>query len=453
MDSRCIPIKNEADYSFAIKSISYSSSNFSEESGNLSIKCKANNSPKFIKPRKLTSFKMYISEEDTIKKVDDYGENLSDSIEGIYSWDYNILDIHNLIVRRFQYKKDKNLSSLRQELSEEKNKIKNRQSMIERSRSRKKIKKLEEDIEDLDNDNKFRRYINKAKPLIDQYRKIGSLSKIVSFDKSKEILEEVLETEDQQLFRHRIISNYLDIAKKYIKIDVVRKINIDNICTGCKNKLDENIEIDNNGISVCKLCGTERIPITVSPFFKNTTRVNTSRNNYEDRDNFYKVIQRYQGKQINKPNSTVYDKLDEYFDSIDFPTSEEVKVLPFNGDGKKDKTSRQLMYEALRKTGNSNQYDHINLICHVFWGWKLPDISHIENQIMNDYDASQKIYDSLPKDRKSSLNSQFRLYKHLRRLGYNCKETDFKIPTTQDIREFHELTWSKVCDIAGWDNI
>jgi len=462
MDSKCTYVKSNTKYSFAKNSKTYSYSNLSNEVGFFGEAIKSNNSPKFKKPRKLTSFKMYISEEDSLKKVDDYGENLSDSIEGTYSWDYNILDVHNLIVRRFQYKKDKNLATLTQSLSEERNKIKNRQSMIERKRTRKRIQTLENDIEDLKRDNKFKQYINKVKPLIDRYRQIGSLTKMVSFNKSDEYTnksDKVPETEEEQIFRHRIISNYLDIAKKYIKIDVVRRIDIDNICSGCRNKLDENAEIDKTGITVCKLCGTERIPITVSPFFKNTTRVNTSRNNYEDRDNFYKVILRYQGKQINKPNSSVYDKLDRYFESIDFPSSNEIKLLrknkysDNNTNNEKDKTSRQLMYEALRKTGNSNQYDHINLICHVYWGWELPDISHLESQVMNDYDISQKIYDSLPKDRKSSLNSQFRLYKHLRRLGYFCKESDFKIPTTQDIREFHEITWSTICDIAGWENV
>ena len=54
--------------------------------------------------------------------------------------------------------------------------------------------------------------------------------------------------------------------------------------------------------------------------------------------------------------------------------------------------------------------------------------------------------------RKSSLNSQWRLYKHLKRLGWPCKEKDFKIPTTQDILDFHKIKWAEICDILGWEN-
>jgi hypothetical protein len=111
------------------------------------------------------------------------------------------------------------------------------------------------------------------------------------------------------------------------------------------------------------------------------------------------------------------------------------------------------MYKALKDTGNSDYYDHINIILNEMWGWVLPDVSHLEDKIMEDYDTSQRIYEVIPKDRKSSLNSQFRLFKHLRRLGYPCKSKDFRIPTTHDILEFHNSTWAKMCEILNWENL
>jgi hypothetical protein len=122
-------------------------------------------------------------------------------------------------------------------------------------------------------------------------------------------------------------------------------------------------------------------------------------------------------------------------------------------EGEKPGTSRTLMFKALKDTGNSHYYDHINLILHEMWCWKLPDITHLEDQIMDDYDKSQRVYEALPKDRKSSLNSQFRLFKHLRRLGYPCKSRNFRIPTTHDILEFHENMWAKICEVLDWENL
>ena len=119
-----------------------------------------------------------------------------------------------------------------------------------------------------------------------------------------------------------------------------------------------------------------------------------------------------------------------------------------DSEGRRGKTTKQLMYKALLETGNSGYYEDINLICHVYWGWLLPDIEHLEDRIMHDYDVTQRIYNEIPKDRRSSLNSQFRLYVHLLRyqkeISFPIRAKDFKIPTTRDILEWHYSIWSEI---------
>ena len=175
---------------------------------------------------------------------------------------------------------------------------------------------------------------------------------------------------------------------------------------------------------------------------------------------------RKQGKEPDKPPKELYKILDNYFREKELPkidihntgcpkyiSSKQIRQMKLSSDGEKKGTSRNLMYKALKDTGNSNYYDHIDIILYEMWGWKLYDFSHLEDAIMDDYDKSQRVYETLPKDRKSSMNSQFRLYKHLKRLGFPCKSKDFRIPTTHDILEFHENIWSKICDHIGWKNI
>ena len=264
--------------------------------------------------------------------------------------------------------------------------------------------------------------------------------------------------------RHHIIFDFLEVARKYIQIDMVREIQREeNKCPVCDANFDITpCEMDESGTMICS-CGSEKIAVTRSPYYQNTTRVNNSRSNYEDRKNFRKVIMRYQGKQPDKPPTELYGTLDKYFidkrlpkimveDVMEFISPKYIRNLELNSEGEKDGTTRILMYKALKEIGNSNYYDHINLILHVCWEWSLPDILHLEDLIMDDYDASQRIYEVLPKDRKSSLNSQFRLYKHLRRRGFPCKAKDFKIPTTPDKVEFHETYWAKICEALGWEN-
>ena len=399
------------------------------------------------------SFKIYHDEEDLKnRKLDDYGMDIPDIIQGSYKYDYNILDIHNLLIRKFQVQKDRKLYKLEKKLVKQQKKIKGRQNVIDRKISRKKISILENEIENVENDQDFKEYITASKPIVEQYRKIGPLSKIVSFVKdSKNVAEETVENKEQQMNRYSIIFDYLEVARKYININIYREV-VASTCSGCGLAWsDETCQTYDQGIVVCN-CGYERYSVFISPFCKDMTRVNTTRNNYDDKENFRKVVNRFQGKEANPPGLELYDRLDDYFRRIGFPTSDIIKEYPLNKEGRKKGTNKSLIYEALKEINYTDQYDHVNLICHIYWGWKLHDLSHLEDQIMADYETSQNMVVNLTKDRKSSLNSQFRLYKHLKRLDYDCKEDDFKIPTTPDIREYHEIVWDKLCKLLDWEN-
>ena len=424
------------------------------------------------KPRRLKSFNIYLTEDDTVQSVNEYNNILPDKVEGTYKHDFNIMDIHDLIMKRFDRQKHHEIKELEEQLRSEESKIHGRQNMVERKATMKTIDHLKVAISNIISGKDFDMYTNKIGPLLDEYNIIGTLSKIVSFatnkKKGEEEDEELPEDPNTQHIRHQIIFDFLEIARRYIQIDLIREVKEGNICSSCNFKLEDiETDSDDNGVTVCPNCLAERISVIRSRFYKDNTRTNNSGNNYEDRANFEKVLMRFQGKQPDKPPKDLYDKLEQHFVTKELPkidvndngnpgyvSSDYIKNhIPLNKDGEKDGTSRSLMYKALKDTGNSNYYDHINLILHEMWDWELPDISHFEDHIMDDYDKSQRIYEVIPKDRKSSLNSQFRLFKHLRRLGYPCKSRNFRIPTTHDILEFHENIWAKICDILGWENL
>ena len=424
------------------------------------------------KPRRLKSFNIYLTEDDNVQSVNEYNDTLPDKVEGTYKYDFNIVDIHDLILKRFDRRKQHDVKRLQEELHSEDEKMKGRQNMVERKASIRITDRLKETLDNILSGKDFNSYLYKIKPLVDQYNLIGTLSKIVSFATNKKKVEEeeeeLPEDPNTQLKRHQVIFDFLEIARKYIQIDLIREVKEGNICSSCGFKLEDvNSDADDSGIIVCSNCGIERIAVVRSRFYKDNTRTNNSGNNYEDRANFEKVVMRFQGKQPDKPPLDLYIVLENHFREKELPridihdngipiyvSSDYIKNhISLNNDGEKDGTSRSLMYKALKDTGNSNYYDHINLILHEMWDWELPDVSYLEDMIMDDYDKSQRIYEVLPKDRKSSLNSQFRLFKHLRRLGYPCKARNFRIPTTHDILEFHENIWAKICEILGWENL
>jgi len=421
------------------------------------------------KPRKLLSFNNYITQEDKIQSVND--EKIPDKIEGTYKHDFNILDVHNTIVKKFQHEKEHKIKKLEIDLKAEEKKINGRQNMVERKNSLKVINEIKKNIEDIISEKSFREYLQKIQPLLEGYNLLGTMSNVISFAK-KRLEEEISEDQspephEDQNKRHQLILDFIEIARRYIQIDLIREIKEGNNCPVCGTKLDDTMSnMDDDGISICPDCGVERISVVRTKFYQDNARTNNSGNNYEDRANFKKVLMRYQGKQPDKPPLELYERLGEYFTDSETPkidilgdnirkflSPDEIRNLELNSEGEKIGTSRSLMYKALKDTGNSDYYDHINIILNEMWGWALPDVSHLEDKIMEDYDTSQRIYEVIPKDRKSSLNSQFRLFKHLRRLGYPCKSKDFRIPTTHDILEFHNSTWAKMCEILNWENL
>lgn len=422
----------------------------------------------FKAPRRLKSFNLYLTDEDKVKSVNEYSDVTPSGIEGTYKYDFNIISIHNAILDKFKYEKDHKVNRLEEALRDEEIKINRRQNMVERKASLKRIRQLGKEIEDILTDRRYMEYLKQITPLINQYSLLGSLSKIISFAKNRKDEDDLPEDPENQRERHQLILDFIEIARKYIQIDLIREVKEGNYCEACGTNLDEApTDPDDGGVIVCPNCCVEKLSVIRTRFYHDNARTNNSGNNYEDRANFWKVLMCYQGKQSDKPPRELYETLKEYFISRETPkidiegkgkgvfvTPSYIKnQLPLNSDGAKKGTSRSLMYKALKETGNSRYYDHINIILHKIWGWSLPDVSHLEDQIMNDYDLSQRVYETIPKDRKSSLNSQFRLYKHLRRLHYPCKSKDFKIPTTHDILEFHKTVWSKICQTLGWENL
>lgn len=394
---------------------------------------------------KKPSFNSYVEKDDGFETE----EVLPEKIEGIYIYDYNILIVDDILKKKFLQQEKKNIEKLQLKIKIEENKLETRQTLIERHATKKRINTLKEELSEYPNRKK--EYIKLTENLIKSYKKIGVLGNIVAFGNEK--CQEVTESEEKQHTRHEIIADYLEIARNYIQIDLVRERPSNNSCPGCG--ANEEVLEDESGASICVSCGLEKIKVVKNPFYSDGCRVNNSTNNYEDEANFEKALMRYQGKQKNKPDPELYSKLDEYFVDIkDLPSSKEICELPYQEDGTKEGTNREMMYEALSKIGCAGYYDDINLICSVYWGWALNDVSHLEEQIMEDYRASQRVFEKLDKEgRKSSLNSQFRLYCLLRKNGVNVKSRDFKIPATPSILEYHKNQWKKICKELNWEYI
>lgn len=395
--------------------------------------------------------KLNVNQTELDPKVSNKLYDLQDRFVGSYTDDFNILEVHECILKHFSLGKGRKLQQLERIVEVEKRKVKQPQTVIDRKRSQKLIEATEKEIEDIKTDAGLKRYLDEVELYISSYRQLGPIPKVVVF-KNEAAKARTEETEDDKIsarYRHMLISRYLEIARRYIQIDVIREVGTEKICEACGENL-ENATIDDAGTLYCP-CGVIRDTISRQPAYKDTVRISSSsRNNYEDKENFVKSFMRFQGKQSNRFGSGLFDTLDAYFKSYGLMTGEEVKKRPLDDRGRRVGTDKAMMYKALKETGNESLYEDINLLLHLYWGWTLPDISHLEEAILEDYEKSQRVYETIKNERSSCLNTQYRLFKHLQLLGYPCKTDDFKIIGTRDILEYHEMIWEKICKELGW---
>ena len=388
------------------------------------------------------------------QKVEDPNENTIDlasydihldrnfpCMEKPFSENLDILELHDFLLKKFYYEKETKTKLLTRQIHIETQKLNDPLYLIEIKIIEYDIQILRNEHDDLMNDRKMNQYLNLTKDIFEIYNQIGHKKKVISFNNSKQIKkEDIIITR----FRKLLIEKYLDIFKRYHDIHITNIQNIKNMCQVCQYDLTRCVS-EEAGIVVCPRCNTEKTMLIHTSIISEVKYMN-SKDGYEDRENFWKALQRFQGKQNNHIPERLYRELDEYFKSFGLSIGKEICSMELNKRGIRGNTSRGMMFKALSETNNSVFYEDVNLICHLYWGWLLPDISADEDQIMNDYDMTQEVFKKIPKDRRSSLNAQYRLWQHLRIRGYKYPIDEFKIVKTPDILVEHDRIMKIMCD-------
>lgn len=366
-------------------------------------------------------------------------------IQGSYTEDLDIIGLHCQIMKKFEKDScEERIKFLENKIELEELRYSNAKNMVERRNAEIQVKEYRATIEEAKSKTVMHKYLKEATEYLHMYKKIGRKPNVIKFGER----ERRVDTQES-LHRQMIIGNYLDVAGRYVDIDILHEVPTLMQCQVCGADIDEP-DIDIPDSLHCSVCGTVK-NMMAKNVSSSTKAGGCGRNNYEDRVNFEKGIKLFQGKQTNKIPDDLYRSLDEYFKNYNLPSAEEIRARPLNAHGRREGTTRAMLAKALHDIERTSYYDDINLIGHKYWGWELPDISHLEEQIMKDYDDSQKIFLMYKNDRKSSLNRQYRLYRHLKRLGYPCVADDFKLITTLEIIEYYESMWGIFCRELGWE--
>lgn len=344
-----------------------------------------------------------------------------DLIEGTYKDDLDITTIHIKMLREFKDAKDK-LPIIENRISELENDLRKPLYVIERKGKSREIDKLREQYRNIKDNIKRDEYVNRTKDIIEEYCSLPRMKKQIVFTSSgADIVHD--ETYNR---RQLLIVMYLSILKNFINIDIVKHIYHNDIV---------------------------RSAIELSSLNKDSSVEVPSRNNYENRENFRKAMLYYQCKVDITFPIDLYSKLDSFFTKYSKLVGAEVKKLNTNHEWHFMFTSKELMFKALAEIGYNSYYKHFYTICHEYWGWHRRDITNIEDEIMEEYDITQRVYETIKGEHKkkiSSMNVQYKLLWLLKRKRHICEVRDFKIIKTPEILDDYEEVRKLICDKLGW---
>ena len=309
--------------------------------------------------------------------------------------DIDILDIDNSIRKMFKDERDK-LDTYKLKLVElQRIETVNIKECIIKN-LKKYIKEFDEYINNVENQVEYYFYLESTMHIIEQYKQILNIPIKVNFiGKSKKTNKH----------KDELIMGYIKYAEKYIMLNIDHHYKKEKVsCPNCNNRKD--FDIINHNIYICNVCYTRQYIMSHVSSYNDIDRINISTKYlYDRRIHFRDCIKQYQGKQNCFIHENVYNVLEEQFELHhllhgDKTTKKEVRF--------KDITKVHILL-FLKELKLSKHYENVHLIHYQFTGIKRNDISHIEEQLLDDFDVLSNLYDIRCKDvmRKSFINTQY----------------------------------------------
>lgn len=361
------------------------------------------------------------------------------NLQGTYTDDYDIIQAYDTVINYLlsqetiqkEYQ-EKSIELHKQSLSSP------NLTPLQRRYATQSIASAEQALCDIAHHTVLEDYKSKAQHWIDLYTKMGTRNKTIYFG-----VKSTKKDDPYTPYKLKVIEEFLNVTSNYIPVNIIRMPPPDNCCPGCGGDLSE-MASDENGIQQCPQCSYERALLGRISSASNTAvyepATRASRDTSDERENFIKDLDNYEGKQKTKFPDDLFDRLDEYFIMEGKPTGEMVRA----GNSTMH-ISIPLMYKALAAVQRP-LYEHVFLICHQYWGLPLADISHLRETILLHFDLTQDVARELG---LPSINRSFRIMKHLEMVGVPINQSEWRIPKTRTIVEEDEETWETMISRCG----
>lgn len=354
-----------------------------------------------------------------------------------------------------------NLEKYKKTLSELKNTASKNLPRRSHSVIQSQINTLENTIHNIESKENENYYIFNTTELIDDYKKILTTPVRISFTKN-------IKNKDQINAKNNIIQQYMNVISSHfnlkgivspqnnLDIDEIIKTFTDSlndskkhkmVCEHCNGKDFDSIE---DNIYICNDCCAQKEIFLNTTSYKDVDRVNiSSKYSYDRKVHFRDGINQFQGKQNCTIHQSVYDKLEKEF-------AKHHLLVEDKGAPKHTKFSRiekEHISMFLKELGLTKHYEDITLIHSVLTGKKPPDISHLEDTLLNEFEMLCDTYDRLFKNklkRTNFVNTQYVLFQLLRKHNFPCKKDDFVMLKTIDRQVFHDQVVGECFKELNW---
>jgi hypothetical protein len=314
-------------------------------------------------------------------------------------------------------------------------------------------------------------YLAKTCLLIEEYAQI--LKNPISHKKENNL--PILRRKHEILIKYLNIVNHLvktkkwDISLPFKSPKLNDPISLEFYCPTCENSDNNKFEVDEFNRRTCLDCSTQQSSIETGITHKDYSRVNiVGKFIYNRILHFQDCIKQYQGKQNCKIPDQLYIDLDQKFQAYrliintnPFQEHDEKKneQLGYREDRliRYSKITRNHIMIFLKELKYTKHYENVNLIYFTLTNKRVDDISHLEEQLIEDFKELVSLYDELhgkdkeeELDRKNFMNVQYLLFQLLRRHNHPCKIEDFTILKTIDRKLFHDTICRNLFNKLGW---
>lgn len=371
--------------------------------------------------------------------------------------EYDILSLDEKIKNLFK-DNGKNIDTYKKKLKEINHSLDNSEKLTYRQILKliEEKKEYETKIETVEDVNVLSEYLMFSQKIISNYvEHIRNPIKKTFTSKNSTKLEE-----EQTRKKNELILEFLNIAKKYISIDIPifeEKIVNTCICGGSEFDVSDNA-------TICVKCGKSTVLISSETQFKDADRINMNQKyKYGMKVHFKDTLYQFQGKQNKHIDKKVYQYLEKEFKTHGL-VNEEVKLNESNCKNKQDyndklrylkyvKITKDYIRMFLSEAGYNKNYEDVNLLHYYYTGIKPHDLSKYENDLLEDFDKVEAAYKQLPPEycsRLNFLNNQYILFQLLKRRHYKCVVEDFSIIKTIDKKIEHDEIYEQICNILEW---